>query len=422
MTSLITGAGLVGTAYAQAALSQGDSAVFFDVRPDAAYLRAKLGDAPYATAQGDLRDLPALVSAMQEHRPDIVVHTAGLIGNSVGSPVYTGMQINVQGTINVLEAARLTGVKRFVHVSTYGVYDRRSEAGTAITEDYPRAGEGNPYSASKVANEHIAQAYATYYGFELAFVRPANVFGYGHFRGGSGGGMTVHSVVEAGFTGEPLVVPAIRGRAFEYVYCKDLGRLVRRAATVPAIGRGGVQRRQRVRHDVRGTLRGGARGAAGPQRDRGDARPSDSERDDAARHFALEGDARLVAGVLDSRGVRRLRRGDARRRGPVGRLFVIPAKAGDSPGVSARVRGRPASISSVVGASARRWPWRLSRATVTSSTAERACSGANIQNEVPAEKSVAATPATGGDMTAPSSPAVRRIACNCARAWRGTKS
>ncbi len=236
MTSLITGAGLVGTAYAQAALSQGEDVVFFDARPDADFIRAKLGGAEHAIAQGDLRDLPALVTAMQAHKPEVVVHTAGLIGNSVGNPVYTGMQINVQGTINVLEAARLTGVKRFVHVSTYGVYDRRSEAGTAITEDYPRAGEGNPYSASKVANEHIAQAYATYYGFELAFVRPANVFGYGHFRGGSGGGMTVHSVVEAGFTGEPLVVPAIRGRAFEYVYCKDLGRLVRRAATVPLSG------------------------------------------------------------------------------------------------------------------------------------------------------------------------------------------
>ena len=236
MTSLITGAGLVGAAYAREAIAEGDGAVFFDARPDADYLRVKLGGAPYEAIQGDLRDLPALVAAMQRHAPEVVVHTAGLIGNSVQSPVYTGMQINVQGTINALEAARLTGVKRFVHVSTYGVYDRRGEAASAIAEDYPRAGEGVPYSASKVANEHIAEAYAAYYGFELVFIRPSNVFGYGHFRGGSGGGMMVHSLVEAGFSGEPLVVPAIRARAFEYVYGKDLGRLIRRAATVPVSG------------------------------------------------------------------------------------------------------------------------------------------------------------------------------------------
>ena len=236
MTSLITGAGLVGAAYAKEAIAEGERVVFFDARPDADYLRVKLGDAPHETIQGDLRDLPALVGAMQAHAPDVVVHTAGLIGNSVQSPVYTGMQINVQGTINALEAARLTGVKRFTHVSTYGVYDRRAEAASAITEDYPRAGEGVPYSASKVANEHIAEAYAAYYGFELVLIRPSNVFGHGHFRGGSGGGMTVHSLVEAGLSGKPLVLPAIRARAFEYVYGKDLGRLIRRASTVPVSG------------------------------------------------------------------------------------------------------------------------------------------------------------------------------------------
>ena len=48
--------------------------------------------------------------------------------------------------------------------------------------------------------------------------------------------MTVHSLVEAGLTGEPLVVPAIRARAFEYVYGKDLGRLIRRAAGIPLSG------------------------------------------------------------------------------------------------------------------------------------------------------------------------------------------
>ena len=314
MTSLITGAGLVGTSYAREAIAQGDPVVFYDVRPDANYIDVKLDGGPYEAVQGDLRDLPALVGAMQRHRPEVVVHTAGLIGNSVGSPVYTGMQINVQGTINVLEAARLTGVKRFIHVSTYGVYDRRSDAGGTIPESYPRAGEGNPYSASKVANEHIAEAYATHYGFELVFVRPSNVFGYNHFRGGSGGGMTVHSLVEAGLTGEPLVVPAVRGRAFEYVYGKDLGRLIRRARGHPALRRHGVQRRQRLHHHVRGAGGRGAHRAARPQGDGHAVRRARPLRDDAARHLQRQGAARLAAGVLGARGVRGLRRGDARRR------------------------------------------------------------------------------------------------------------
>lgn len=235
MTSLVTGTGLVGAAYAAEALSEGDDVAFYDLRPDQEYLQVKLGGRAYSAVQGDLRDLPALIEAMHTHQPEVVVHTAGLIGSSVSNPVYTGLQINIQGTVNVLEAARLSGVRRFVHVSTFGVYDRRLEGAQAIHEDFSRGAE-NPYSASKIANEHIAEAYATQFGFELAIVRPANVFGYGHFRGGSGGGRTVQSLVEAGLSGEPLVISAGQARGFEYVYCKDLGRALRRAATVPISG------------------------------------------------------------------------------------------------------------------------------------------------------------------------------------------
>ena len=235
MTSFITGAGLVGAAYAHEALKQGEDVIFYDARPDSGFLRAKLGGASFATVQGDLRDLPGLVDAMNTHQPDIVVHTAGLIGGSVGNPTYTGLQINIGGTINVLEAARLTGVRRFVHVSTFGVYDRRLEGGSPIDEDFPR-GAASPYAASKIANEHIAEAYAAQHGFELAIVRPANVFGYGHFRGGSGGGITIQSLVEAGLSGEPLTISAAQARGFEYIYCKDLGPILRRAATAPLTG------------------------------------------------------------------------------------------------------------------------------------------------------------------------------------------
>jgi nucleoside-diphosphate-sugar epimerase len=235
MTSFVTGAGLVGVAYANEALKQGEDVIFYDARPDAAFLRAKLGGASFASVQGDLRDLPALVDAMNTHKPDIVVHTAGLIGSSVASPTYTGLQINIGGTINVLEAARLTGVHRFVHVSTFGVYDRRLEGDSPIDENFPR-GAANPYSASKIANEHIAEAYAAQHGFELVIVRPANVFGYGHFRGGSGGGMTIQSLVAAGLSGEPITVSAAQARDFEYIYCKDLGSILRRAATAAITG------------------------------------------------------------------------------------------------------------------------------------------------------------------------------------------
>jgi UDP-glucose 4-epimerase len=153
-----------------------------------------------------------------------------LIGGRVGDPLYTGLQINIGGTINVCEAVRLAGVKRLVHVSTFGVYDRSKEGNVAITESAP-TGSDAPYGASKVANELMVNTYARHYGYELIILRPANVYGYGHFWAGSGGGAAVQQLVIAGINGETLRVPAARD--FEYVYAKDVGRAVDQAATIP---------------------------------------------------------------------------------------------------------------------------------------------------------------------------------------------
>ena len=64
MTTLVTGAGLIGTAFAQEAAKRGETLVFFDARPDDPYLRVKLGDAVPEVVRGDVRDLPALVAAV----------------------------------------------------------------------------------------------------------------------------------------------------------------------------------------------------------------------------------------------------------------------------------------------------------------------------------------------------------------------
>ena len=206
MTTLVTGIGLVGTSFAQHALKRGERLVFFDVNPNRDFLRAKLGDADVGIIQGDIRDLPALIHAMQDNGVDTVLHTVGLIGGKVASPIYTGLQINIQGTINVAEAVRLTGVKRLVHMSTFGVYDRRQEGKVHFDEDFPRASD-NAYGASKVAKEMVLEAYQGIYGFELVMIRPANVFGFGHFAGGSSGGEKVQNLVAAGVRGETAKNP-----------------------------------------------------------------------------------------------------------------------------------------------------------------------------------------------------------------------
>jgi nucleoside-diphosphate-sugar epimerase len=231
MATLITGLGLVGTSYAQNALKRGESIVFYDVAPRKDFLAHKLGTANVTVLQADVRDLPTLVEAMQKHKVDKVIHTAGLIGGKVAQPLYSGLQINVMGTINVAEAVRLTGVKRLVQISTMGTYDRRLEGDNPIDENFHR-GPGEAYGNSKVAKELMVEAYQRLYGFELIIVRLANVYGVGHFVGGSAGGEMVQTLLQTGIKGGVAKINQEQTRDFEYIYYKDLGRALDKAATV----------------------------------------------------------------------------------------------------------------------------------------------------------------------------------------------
>ncbi|MEE2722596.1 MAG: NAD(P)-dependent oxidoreductase, partial [Pseudomonadota bacterium] len=75
------------------------------------------------------------------------------------------------------------------------------------------------------------EAYRIQCGFEAVVLRPGNVFGMGHFWGGSGGGEKIHSLIEAGVSGRKAVIAEEQTMAFEYVYANDMGRAVDLATT-----------------------------------------------------------------------------------------------------------------------------------------------------------------------------------------------
>jgi UDP-glucose 4-epimerase len=232
MTTLVTGAGLIGTAFAAEAFARTEPVVFLDPEPREDFLAMKLGNGGYSFVRKDVRDLPALIETIKTHRVDTIVHTAGLIGPRVQQGLGLAFDINLGGTRNVAEAVRLTGVKRLVHISTLGVYDRRNEGRGPVSEDAPR-GQGRGYGNYKAAQELILEAYASAYGFELVMLRPANVFGLGHFWSGSSNGLKMQSLIEAGFEGATARVAAADTATHEYVYDKDVGRAVDLAATQP---------------------------------------------------------------------------------------------------------------------------------------------------------------------------------------------
>ena len=122
---------------------------------------------------GDVRDPHGVREAMTGC--DAVLHLAALIAipYSYHSPdTYVGTNIN--GTLNILQAARATGVKRVIHTSTSEVY------GTArfvpMTEAHPLQGQ-SPYSATKIAADQLAYSFYASFGLPVVIVRPFNTYG-----------------------------------------------------------------------------------------------------------------------------------------------------------------------------------------------------------------------------------------------------
>lgn len=231
MSTLITGAGLVGTSFARFAKARGEHVVFLDPVPREDYVSFKLGGEGYTIEPGDVRNLPEILAAIKRHKVTTIVHTAGMIGGRAQKQISTAFDINVVGTRNIAEAVRLSDVRRLVHISTMGVYDSRREYTEAVREDFHR-GAGRAYGNYKVAKELVLEAYANEFKFELLMLRLANVYGLGHFWAGSSGGMKMQALLEAAVDGKKAMIPASETMDNEYIYATDTGRAIDIATTI----------------------------------------------------------------------------------------------------------------------------------------------------------------------------------------------
>lgn len=235
MNILITGAGLIGCHGAKRLLANKHRVVLYDVHPDAGYIQDVVGNEKgLAVETADLRDLPALFAALRKYDIDTVVHTAGLIGKKVAEHPYTGFTVNVQGSVHVAEAVRVLKLKRLIFLSSFGVYSGKVAAREPVTEDFPLDG-GGLYGATKVANEHLLGAIADLAGFELIVLRPAGVFGQGHYRGGSTVGIVMNDLVANAARGEAVRIKESLLGTNEYVYAKDVAQAIEKACTVTAV-------------------------------------------------------------------------------------------------------------------------------------------------------------------------------------------
>ena len=176
---------------------------------------------------GDIMD-PAAVAQAARGR-DVIVHLAANTGvaPSVDNPRRDCL-INVVGTLNCLEAARLTGARRFVLASSgaaYGASEPPIHEGRA-------ARPVSPYGASKLAGEGYCSAYWSTFGVEAVALRFGNVYGPGSDHKSS----VVATFIKRALAGQALEIYGDGGQTRDFVYIDDLVDAIVRAASAPDVG------------------------------------------------------------------------------------------------------------------------------------------------------------------------------------------
>jgi UDP-glucose 4-epimerase len=178
MRALVTGgAGFIGSNLVDALLARGDEVTVLDDLSTGH--RENIDAALEAGAElleDDIRDAGTVAGVFERVRPEVVFHLAAQIDvrRSVADPAFDA-RVNVEGTINVLEAARGAGAPRIVNTSTGGAIYGEGRILPA-PEDHPVAPEAG-YGQSKFAAEGYCELYARLHGLSTVSLRYGNVYG-----------------------------------------------------------------------------------------------------------------------------------------------------------------------------------------------------------------------------------------------------
>ena len=185
MNILVTGgAGFIGSHVCERLLAEGHSVWAFDDLNnfyDPQFKRRNIREIqalakPFEFVQGDLTDPAALEELFASVRFDQVIHLAARAGvrPSLEEPALY-QRVNVEGTVNLFEAARKRGVKKIVAASSSSVYGVNSKVPFAEADPIFQA--ISPYAASKLACEALGHVYHHVYGMDIVMLRFFTVYG-----------------------------------------------------------------------------------------------------------------------------------------------------------------------------------------------------------------------------------------------------
>jgi nucleoside-diphosphate-sugar epimerase len=219
---LVTGAsGCLGRPLANRLAREGRTVIGLDIVPAGE-------EVAFTGVTGDVGDAQGLRELFVRYDFDAVVHCGGISGQMVApDDPYRNCRVNVFGTVELLETARIHKVGRFIYGSSQGAY------GTSPRQEIKEETAFLPvtvYGATKAACDLIARAYRLQHGLDVTSLRIGRVYGPGR-RTGS----LITTMMKAAVAGRPLRLPASDGRRLQYVYEDDIVTALHQALLAPCL-------------------------------------------------------------------------------------------------------------------------------------------------------------------------------------------
>ena len=219
MKVLVTGgAGFIGSHLCDKLIQEGNAVVCLDnfLNGNLTNIRHLLSYKTFKLINGDIRNFDTLEKLMPG--VNVICHLAAQIhvDRSIIEPKLT-YDINVLGTQNILEAARMYDIDKIIYMSTSEVYGTAEYA--PMDEKHP-LNSPHPYGASKIAADRMCHAYNQTYKMNINIVRPFNAFGPRQKDTGYGGVISIFT--KRVMSGAPPLIYGDGNQTRDYTYVTDV--------------------------------------------------------------------------------------------------------------------------------------------------------------------------------------------------------
>jgi nucleoside-diphosphate-sugar epimerase len=218
MRVLVTGgAGFIGLRIVKKLLERGHKPIIMSRNPKITEPELKEG---VATVSGDMRLLSDVIKAVSASRAETIIHLAYALTAAGEADPYWAIEVNVLGSNNFFETARLLGLKRVIFCSSIAAYAPfEMYQGNMVHEDEPLLKAPSIYGQTKALNEFMAAKFEAKYGVEIPSVRISAVYGTG--RATRGVTAWTSQMVAAAVSGQPVKIGLRPDKEANFIYVDD---------------------------------------------------------------------------------------------------------------------------------------------------------------------------------------------------------